>query len=72
MIIFLAGFLSIPKDYYEAAAIDGASGLQVLRFVTLPAMTDRRACPALDRQWSQDLAFQQIVTDGGPARRRKS
>ena len=69
MIIFLAGFLSIPKDYYEAAAIDGASGLQVLRFVTLPAMRPTIALVLVLSTVNglKTFAFQQIVTDGGPA-----
>lgn len=69
MIIFLAGFLSIPKDYYEAAAIDGASGLQVLRFVTLPTMRPTIALVLVLSTVNglKTFAFQQIVTDGGPA-----
>ena len=38
MIIYLAGLQSIPKDYYEAAAIDGASGLKKFKHVTLPLL----------------------------------
>jgi multiple sugar transport system permease protein len=38
MIIFLAGLQSIPKDYYEVAALDGATAWQRLRFVTIPAL----------------------------------
>ncbi|WP_319533661.1 sugar ABC transporter permease [uncultured Cohaesibacter sp.] len=69
MIIFLAGFLSIPRDYYEAAAIDGANGFQVLRFVTLPAMrpTIALALVLSTVNGLKTFAFQQIVTDGGPA-----
>src|SRR5690606_5972190 len=37
-IIFLAGFLAIPRDHYEAAALDGARGWSVLRHITLPSM----------------------------------
>jgi len=36
IIIFLIGILSIPREYYEAAEIDGASGLAVFRYVTVP------------------------------------
>jgi multiple sugar transport system permease protein len=36
VIIFLVGILSIPREYYEAAEIDGASGFAVFRNVTLP------------------------------------
>jgi multiple sugar transport system permease protein len=36
MIIFLAGLKGIPSDYYEAAAIDGATRLQMARHITMP------------------------------------
>ncbi|MCC7275333.1 MAG: sugar ABC transporter permease [Alphaproteobacteria bacterium] len=38
MVVFLAGLLAIPKDYYEAAEIDGAGGLLRFRHVTLPLL----------------------------------
>lgn len=38
-VFFLAGLQSINIEYYEAAQIDGASGLEILRFLTLPLMT---------------------------------
>jgi len=38
MIIFLAGLQAIPKDYYEAASIDGAKSFSMLRRVTLPLL----------------------------------
>jgi len=39
MVIFLAGLQGIPAEYREAAMIDGASRLQVNRFITLPLLT---------------------------------
>lgn len=39
MIIYLAGIKDIPRYLYEAAVIDGASGLQRLRSITLPMLT---------------------------------
>ena len=38
VIIFRAGLKAIPRSYYEAAAIDGAGGAQVLREITLPLL----------------------------------
>jgi multiple sugar transport system permease protein len=38
MILFLAGLQSIPQHLYEAAALDGASGWQRFRYVTLPLL----------------------------------
>ncbi|WP_246078953.1 carbohydrate ABC transporter permease [Paenibacillus piri] len=37
-ILYLAFLQSIPKDYYEAASIDGASRWQRVRFITLPLL----------------------------------
>lgn len=39
MVIFLAGLQAIPRDYYEAAKIDGANVFQRLYRITIPLMT---------------------------------
>ncbi len=39
MIIFLAGLRQIPRMYYEAAAIDGASRWRQFRAITVPMLT---------------------------------
>jgi raffinose/stachyose/melibiose transport system permease protein len=38
MILFLAGLQQIPNELGEAAAIDGATRLQTIRYVTLPLL----------------------------------
>ncbi len=38
MILFIAGLQRIPADTYEAAAIDGAVGFTVFRFITFPQL----------------------------------
>lgn len=38
MTIFLAGLQGIPKEYYEAAGLDGANRFQLIRFITLPLL----------------------------------
>ena len=38
VVIFLAGLQSIPQDYTDAAAVDGASGWQIFRYITLPQL----------------------------------
>ncbi|WP_245831068.1 carbohydrate ABC transporter permease [Sediminibacillus massiliensis] len=38
MIIYLAGLQSIPKDFYEAADIDGATPFQQFKSLTLPLL----------------------------------
>ena len=35
-VIYIAGIVSIPRDYYEAALIDGSNAWQSFRHVTLP------------------------------------
>ncbi len=39
MIIFLAGLTAIPREYYEAAEVDGASSLRQFFSVTIPLIT---------------------------------
>lgn len=39
MVLFLAGLQEIPKDYYEAADIDGASGINVFFHITIPLLS---------------------------------
>ena len=39
MVIFLAGLLAIPQDYYEAAKLDGANVFQRFWHVTLPQLS---------------------------------
>jgi multiple sugar transport system permease protein len=38
MLMVLAGLQSIPKDLYEAAAVDGATGWKVTWYITLPQL----------------------------------
>ena len=39
MVVFLAGLLAIPGDYYEAAEIDGAGALRRFWHITLPQLS---------------------------------
>lgn len=39
MVLFLAGLQEIPSDYYEAASIDGASGIHEFFNITLPLLS---------------------------------
>ena len=38
MVILIAGLVVIPREYYEAASIDGAGRLQTFRHITLPLL----------------------------------
>jgi len=39
MVLFLGGLQEIPKDYYEAATIDGASGVRQFFEITIPLLS---------------------------------
>ena len=69
MLILLAGLLSISDELYEAARIDGASGWDAFRYVTLPLVRLPLAVAvilrAIDLFKLFDLPF--VMTHGGPA-----
>lgn len=39
MVLFLAGLQEVPRDYYEAASLDGASGINVFFNITIPLIS---------------------------------
>ncbi len=39
MVLFIGGLQEIPKDYYEAAQIDGASSLRQFFSITVPLLS---------------------------------
>lgn len=39
MVLFLAGLQEIPRDYYEAADIDGANGIEQFFNITVPLLS---------------------------------
>lgn len=75
MIIYIAGFQSVPSDLYEAAKIDGANRRQILTKVTIPMMAPSiTICTFLTltnsfKLFDQNLALTAgapgVVTDGG-------
>lgn len=68
VLIFLAGLRALPKEPYEAAAIDGASALQRFRHITLPMLGKVVAIAVLIR--GVDLFrvydYVYVMTGGGP------
>lgn len=68
MLILLAGLQSIPPEYQEAAAIDGASKTQILRLITLPLLTPATFFVIVISLINNFQVFDQIylMTDGGP------
>lgn len=70
MLIYSAGFASIPGDLQEAAIVDGASPLQVLRNVIIPMiMPSITQCLFIAINWTMLLYDTNIsLTDGNPYR----
>ncbi|MBZ0291614.1 MAG: sugar ABC transporter permease [Anaerolineae bacterium] len=68
MIIFLAGLQNIPVEYYDAAKIDGAGGLQRMLRITIPLMTPTIFLNVLINIINAFQVFSQvlIMTNGGP------
>mgnify|MGYP003644856109 CR=1 FL=1 len=68
MVSLLAGLQGIPKDLYEAADIDGATGPQKLFFITIPQlMPIIVSISLLDFIWTmQVFPLIWLTTGGGP------
>lgn len=66
--ITLAGLLSLPSDPYEAAMVDGATGVQRFRFITLPLLVPTLLTAMLLRSIEALKTFDIIytMTRGGP------
>lgn len=69
MVIFLAAIKDIPKTYFEAAEIDGASAWQKLVYITFPSVRDTSLFVAIVTTIGSFQVFDQIavMTRGGPA-----
>ena len=68
MISILAGLQGISKDYYEAATIDGANGIQKFFYITIPQLSPilLSVC-MLDIIWTMRVyAIVYMTTGGGP------
>ncbi len=68
VLIFLAGLRSLPPEPYEAAVLDGASGWQIFRRITLPLMSKVIAVAVLIRGIDLFRVFDYVfvMTSGGP------
>lgn len=72
MIIFLAGLQEIPREYYDAARIDGAGAWRSFRDITLPLLKPTSffvllvsLVAAVAGPQGFDLVY--VMTSGGPA-----
>src|ERR1700760_2223172 len=68
MIMYLAALKSVPEQLFEAAAIDGATALQKLFYVTLPMMRNIISITVLFSLivTFADFDIVRILTSGGP------
>lgn len=68
MMIYLSAMQSIPQDYYEAASIDGADGVQRFRFITIPLLAPTTLFLFVTTFISSMKVFQSVdvMTEGGP------
>lgn len=68
LILFDAGLTQIPEELYESARLEGASALQVLRFITLPMLKPIfmvvTVFAVLEALRAFDLVL--VMTRGGP------
>lgn len=70
-IILLAGTLSLPRDVYEAAEVDGAPAWQKFRHITFPLLRPFTliALTVLSLDVARAYDVVRIMTGGGPAHR---
>jgi sn-glycerol 3-phosphate transport system permease protein len=68
LVIYLAGLQAIPGDFYEAAALDGATGWKRFRFITWPLLspTTLFLVVTLTIASFQGFDIVKIMTQGGP------
>lgn len=69
MMFMLAGMQSIPDSIYEAALIDGATGLQKTLHITIPMMKNTFGFVIVSNSISNLLLFapMYVQTNGGPS-----
>ena len=70
LVMYLAALQGIPKELYEASSIDGASGIQRFKAITLPMLTPTTFFVAimLTIQCFKVFDIVYAMTDGGPGR----
>ncbi|MFI6373541.1 carbohydrate ABC transporter permease [Streptomyces sp. NPDC050546] len=68
-VFFLAGLQNVPRELYEAAAIDGAGRLRTFTTVTLPALKPVTAFVVVTSFIGAAQIFEEpyLLTGGGPA-----
>lgn len=73
MVIYIAGLQNIPRQYYEAADVDGARGWQQFRYITLPLLRPTTFMVVMLAMINLFKSYGMIIslTNGGPVRATK-
>ena len=68
MVVFLAALLALPKDYYEAAELDGAGAVRRFFHITLPMLmpTIMFVVVVSALLCARIFLMPYLITDGGP------
>jgi len=68
MIIFIGAMLDVPKDYYEASALDGATKIKQFFYITLPNIAPSIFLVLILTTIGSLKVFGQVkaLTEGGP------
>ena len=67
-VLYLAGLQEIPRELYEAAAVDGASAWSQIRYITIPMLGRTTTLVVLLQIIASLKIFDQVylMTNGGP------
>lgn len=73
-IIYITGLSSVPEDVYEAGSLDGATGWNKFRYITLPLIMPSVTTNMVLVMKNMLMVFDQIVamTSGGPSQSTES
>lgn len=68
IVLYIAGLQSIPREVYEAADLDGASGLQAFAYITLPMLRNTTTFVLITSIIGAFSMFEpvQLISHGGP------
>lgn len=68
MVIYLAALQAIPREYYQAAEVDGATKRDLFRYITVPLLAPTTSLLVVVALIDSFLLFDQvfILTNGGP------
>jgi multiple sugar transport system permease protein len=68
VVLYIAGLQAIPREWYEAAEVDGATGFKKILYITLPNLRESYVLCGIWAIIQSVKVFEQpfIMTQGGP------